>query len=290
MAQRRLGRIGHMTSVVMYGGAALGGVTQSEAETSLQFALEHGVNHFDTAASYGDAELRMGPWVRQVRASIFLATKTDKRTRAEAAAQIRESLRRLQVDYVDLIQIHAVGDTAELDRVTGPGGALEAAIEAQRAGWARDIGITGHGHQAPATHREALRRFPFATILTPLNAHLYANPQYRADFDALLTEAQRQDAAVRVIKTVARGPWPKDTAHAYATWYQPLDQQAEVDRAVHFNLSQPGVVALAGPGDIRLLPLVIDAAERFHAALAPAERQEAMAVASGAYASPFGSW
>jgi aryl-alcohol dehydrogenase-like predicted oxidoreductase len=288
LARRRLGRLGHETSVVLYGGAALSAVSQEEADRSIAFALEHGINHFDTAASYGVSEERLGPWMRRIRDQVFLATKTDKRTRAEAAAQIRESLRRLQVDYVDLIQLHAVGDLAELDRVTGPGGALEACEEALRAGLVRAIGITGHGHQAPATHREALRRYPFATVLTPLNARLYADPRYRADFDALLEEAHRQDVAVRVIKAVARGPWPEGAPHRYATWYEPLDVQAEVDRAVWFALSQPGVVALAGPGDTRLLPLVVDAAERFHG-LDDQARQEAMAAAVGAYASPFGA-
>ena len=289
LEQRRLGRLGHMTSVVMYGAAALGSVSQEDADRSLQYALDHGINHFDTAASYGDAEVRMAPTLARRRADVFLATKTGERTRDGAAAQIRESLRRLGVERIDLIQLHAVGDLQELDKVTGNGGALEAAIEAKEQGLVGAIGITGHGHQAPATHREALRRFPFATILTPLNALLYSHPRYREDFDALVAEAGRQDAAVRVIKAVARGPWPEGSDRRYATWYQPLEQQAEVDRAVWFALSQPGVTAIAGPGDIHLLPKVIDAAERFHG-LDAGGREQAVAVAAGAYASPFGSF
>jgi aryl-alcohol dehydrogenase-like predicted oxidoreductase len=278
-----------MTSVVMYGGAALSDVSQEQADASIRFALDHGINHFDTAASYGHSEERLAPWMPRVRQQIFLATKTGQRGRQEAAAEIRRSLQRLGVDRVDLLQLHAVGDLEELDKVTRRGGALEAAIEAQEQGLVGAVGITGHGHQAPATHREALRRYPFATVLTPLNAVLYANPRYREDFDALMEEARRQDVAVRVIKAVARGPWPEGSARGYATWYQPLDQQAEVDRAVWFALSQPGVTAIAGPGDVRLLPLVVDAAERFHGLDADG-RQEAMAAAAGAYASPFGSF
>ncbi len=289
LEQRRLGRLGHMTSVVMYGGAALGSVTQEDADRSIRFALDHGINHFDTAASYGDAEVRMAPSMARVRGDVFLATKTGERTREAAAAQIRASLRRLGVERVDLLQLHAVGDLQELDKVTRTGGALDAAIEAKEQGLVGAVGITGHGHQAPATHREALRRFPFATILTPLNALLYSNPRYREDFEALVAEARRQDAAVRVIKAVARGPWPEGSDRRYATWYQPLDQQAEVDRAVWFALSQPGVTAIAGPGDIHLLPQVIDAAERFHG-LDARGREEAVAAAAGAYASPFGAF
>ena len=289
LEQRRLGRLGHMTSVVMYGGAALGSVTQEDADRSIRFALDHGINHFDTAASYGDAEVRMAPSMARVRGDVFLATKTGERTREAAAAQIRASLRRLGVERVDLLQLHAVGDLQELDKVTRTGGALDAAIEAKEQGLVGAVGITGHGHQAPATHREALRRFPFATILTPLNALLYSNPRYREDFDALVAEARRQDAAVRVIKAVARGPWPEGSDRRYATWYQPLEQQAEVDRAVWFALSQPGVTAIAGPGDIHLLPKVIDAAERFHG-LDARGREEAAAAAAGAYASPFGAF
>ncbi len=292
MHYRRLGRLGHMTSVVMYGAAALGRVTQEEADRSLAHALEHGVNHFDTAASYGDAEVRMGPTMsglkRERGAEIFLATKTGERTRDAAAAQIRESLRRLQVDRLDLIQLHAVGDLAELDKATGPGGALEAAIEARAEGLVGAIGITGHGHQAPAVHLEALRRFDFDAVLTPYNFVLYANPAYRAAFDALAAECARRDVALRVIKAVARGPWPEGAVRRYATWYQPLDQQGEIDRAVHFALSRREITAIAGPGDIHLLPKVIDAAERFQE-MDGAEVERLMATA-GAYASPFGAW
>ncbi len=292
MTYRRLGRLGHMTSVVMYGAAALGQVTQQEADRSLAHALDHGVNHFDTAASYGEAEVRMGPWMSRLKRErgkeIFLATKTGERTKEKAAAQIRRSLERLQVDRVDLIQLHAVGDLGELDRATGPGGALEAAVEARQEGLVGAIGITGHGHQAPAVHLEALRRFDFDTVLTPYNFVLYAHSEYRRDFDALAAECARRDVALRVIKAVARGPWPEGAQRRYATWYQPLDQQGEIDRAVRFALSRPEITAIAGPGDIHLLPKVIDAAERLREM--DADEAERLMATAGAYASPFGAW
>ena len=179
MEKRRLGRSGHMSSVLIYGGAALSDTDQETADESIALALDAGINHFDVAASYGDAELRYGPWMKDIRDRIFLSTKTEERTKQGAAAEIRSSLERLQVDNVDLLQLHAVNNMAELDKATAPGGALEAAVEAMDQGLVKAVGITGHSHAAPATHREALRRYPFETVLTPLNYLLYSNDNYR---------------------------------------------------------------------------------------------------------------
>jgi Aldo/keto reductase family len=161
--QRRLGRSGHRSSVLIYGAAALAEVDQDTADASVQLALDAGINHFDVAAGYGEAELRLGPWMGRIRDRIFLATKTGLRDRDEAWAQVNHSLERLQTDRLDLIQVHAVGDLEELELVTRPGGSLEAVVRARDEGLAAAVGITGHGHQAPATHLEALRRFPFDT-------------------------------------------------------------------------------------------------------------------------------
>ncbi len=287
MLTRRLGKLGFESSVVMYGGAALSRVTQDEADASIQHALDHGVNHFDTAASYGRSEDLLSPWMPRIRNDIFLATKTGERGREGAKRQIHRSLERLGVSRVDLLQLHAVGTMDELDQVTAADGALEAALEAQREGIVGAIGITGHGHDGPRVHREALRRFPFAAVLTPYNFVLYANAAYRADFDELAAEASRLGVAFRVIKAVARGRWPEGAGHRYATWYEPFDEQAQIDRCVNFALSHPAVAAIAGPGDIGLLPLVISAVERF-APMNEAERDALMATA-GSYASPFGA-
>jgi aryl-alcohol dehydrogenase-like predicted oxidoreductase len=286
--QRRLGRLGHESSVLIYGAAALAEVDQPTADASVQLALDAGINHFDVAASYGDAELRLGPWMPDIRGRIFLATKTELRDRNKAWAQINRSLERLQTDHVDLIQIHAVGDLAELDRVTGAGGSLGAAVRAREEGLAGAVGITGHGHQAPATHLEALARFPFDTVLSPLNWVLGQDPAYLADYQALVAEVRAQDAGLMVIKTVSRRNWPEPEGpveHSYGTWYEPFDDQERIAAAVAWVLSHPEVTGIATPGDVRLLPLVIEAERR----LGEIGLDEAEAVLGRAtdYSSPF---
>jgi aryl-alcohol dehydrogenase-like predicted oxidoreductase len=283
--QRRLGRLGHQSSVLIYGAAALAEVDQDTADASIRLVLDAGINHFDVAASYGDAELRLGPWMPDIRGRICLATKTGLRDRDAAWAQINQSLERLQTDHVDLIQVHAVGDTEELDLVTRPGGSLEAVVRARDEGLAGAVGITGHGHQAPATHLEALRRFPFDTVLTPLNYVLGQDPAYVADYRALVAEIQAQDAGLMIIKAASRRNWPEQAEHRYATWYEPFDDQERIAAAVAWVLSHPEVTGIATPGDVRLLPLVIEAERR----LPGANRVEAEAVLARAsdYSSPF---
>lgn len=263
MLRRTIGRLGYEGSVVMFGAASLGNVTQAEADQSISYALEHGVNHYDTAASYGDAELRMAPIISKVRKDIFLATKTGQRSKKEAKEEIYRSMERMQVDSVDLLQLHAVGTMEELDLCTGQGGALEAAIEAKEEGIVKAIGITGHGHQAPAVHLEALHRYPFETVLVPLNYYMYSLPEYREAIDALMEEAHRQMVSVRVIKAIAKGPWGEGQQRSYATWYEPFDQQEIIDACVHFVLSFPGVAGFASAGDIHLFPLIVNAVERY---------------------------
>jgi aryl-alcohol dehydrogenase-like predicted oxidoreductase len=285
MQRRRLGRLGHMSSVLIYGGAALAAVDQEAADRSVRLALDAGINHFDVAASYGDAELRLGSWMPRIRERIFLATKTELRDRDQAWAQINRSLDRLRTDHVDLIQIHAVGDLAELDRVTGPGGSLEAAKRARDEGLAGAVGITGHGHQAPATHREALRRFGFDTVLTPWNPVLGRDPAYRSDYQALVAEVQAQDVGLMVIKAVARRNWPEAAERRYATWYEPFDDQERITAAVAWALSHQEVTGIATPGDVHLLPPVIEAEKRLGQTSAD-EAEDVLAGAAG-YSSPF---
>jgi aryl-alcohol dehydrogenase-like predicted oxidoreductase len=283
--QRRLGRIGHMSSVLVYGAAGLAAVDQATADRSVQLALDAGINHFDVAASYGEAELRLGPWMARLRDRVFLATKAERRDRDGAWAQINQSLERLQTDHVDLIQIHAVGDLADLDRVTGPGGSLEAAARARDEGLAGAIGITGHGHQAPATHREALRRFEFDTVLTPLNYVLSHDLAYRSDYEGLVADVQSRDVALMVIKAVSRRNWPPAAEHRFATWYEPFDDQEQITAAVVWTLSHQEVTAIATPGDVRLLPLVIEAEKRV-GQTSIGEAEEVLSRATG-YSSPF---
>jgi aryl-alcohol dehydrogenase-like predicted oxidoreductase len=283
--QRRLGRLGHQSSVLIYGAAALAEVDQDTADASIQLALDAGINHFDVAASYGDAELRLGPWMGRIRDRIFLATKTGLRDRDQAWTQINQSLERLQTDHLDLIQIHSVGDVEELDLVTRPGGSLEAVVRARQEGLAGAIGITGHGEKAPATHLEALGRFPFDTVLTPLNPVLARDPAYLTDYQALVAEAQAQDVGLMIIKTVARRNWPDPDGHRYSTWYEPFDDQERITAAVSWVLSHPEVTGIATPGDVHLLPLLIEA-ERRLTETTPAEAEELLARAD-AYSSPF---
>jgi aryl-alcohol dehydrogenase-like predicted oxidoreductase len=282
---RRLGRTGHQSSVLIYGAAALAEVDQDVADQSIQLALDAGINHLDVAAGYGDAELRLGPWMPRIRDRVFLATKTDVRDADGAWAQINHSLERLRTDRVDLIQIHAVGDRDDLDRATGAGGVLDAVVRARDEGLAGAIGITGHGHQAPATHLEALRRFPFDTVLSPLNYVLSRDPDYLHDYQALVAEVGAQDAGLMIIKSASRRNWPDGAAHQYTTWYEPFDDQERVSAAVAWVLSHPEVTGIATPGDVHLLPLVIEA-ERQAGALTAAGAEQVLARAP-AYSSPF---
>jgi predicted aldo/keto reductase-like oxidoreductase len=285
MIVRSMKRLGFDSSVVMFGGAKLGQASQEEADQSIAFAIEQGINHFDMAASYGDSEIRLGPWMGRIRQQIFLATKTGERTAPKAKDEIYRSLERLQVDHVDLIQLHAVGSIAELDLCTGKGGALEALLEAKAEGIVKAIGITGHGHDAPAVHWEALQRFPFDTVLTPFNYHLYSMPQYREDFDRLAEEAGRQSVALRVIKAIAKGPWELGQAKNYTTWYEPFSEQKIIDACVHYVLFRQDITGFASAGDMSLLPRIVDAVSRF-GEMDQAEVQHILSQIPD-YASPF---
>jgi aryl-alcohol dehydrogenase-like predicted oxidoreductase len=286
MQQRRLGRLGHMSSVIIYGAAALSAVDQDVADRSVQLALDAGINHFDVAASYGDAELRLGPWMPQIRERIFLATKTEQRDFDSSWRQINRSLERLRTDHVDLIQVHAVGDLAELDRVTASDGSLRAVVRAREEGLARAVGITGHGHAAPATHLEALRRFPFDTVLTPLNYVLGQDPLYLADYQALVSEARAQDVGLMIIKVASRRNWPDSGAEKpYTTWYEPFDDPERITAAVVWVLSREEVTGIATPGDVRLLPHVIQAEEQV-GRMPVVDAEEVLSRATD-YSSPF---
>ena len=259
MEHRRLGRLGSENSVLIFGGAALAEATEEDSDMAIAQALDAGVNHFDTAADYGDSELQYGRWMPEIRNRIFLSTKTGLREKDAAKRQIEDSLERLRVDNVDLLQLHSVGGIEDLDRATGPGGSLEAAVEAKEEGLIGAIGITGHGNEAPATHLEALRRYPFETVLTPWNYILSTDEGYRADYEALVEEVRRQDAGLMIIKTISRRNWPEGGAdgHRYTTWYEPFDQQEYIDAAVSWVLSHEEVTGLAMAGDVTIVPMIL---------------------------------
>jgi aryl-alcohol dehydrogenase-like predicted oxidoreductase len=259
--KRPFGRTGHLSTVTLFGAAALSRATQAEADGVLDVLLEYGVNHIDVAARYGDAELRIAPWMARHRRDFFLATKTGKRLYQDARDEIHRSLDRLQVDSIDLIQLHALFHPDDWDLTMGPGGALEAAIEAREQGLVRFIGVTGHGWTIAAMHKRSLERFDFDSILLPYNYVMYQNERYREDFDAVLQLCQERQVAVQTIKAIARGPWAT-TAKMRNTWYQPLEEQADIDRAVHWVIGRPGIF-LNTAADIHLLPKILEAASRY---------------------------
>jgi aryl-alcohol dehydrogenase-like predicted oxidoreductase len=266
------GRTGHQSTRAIFGAAALGDVTQDDADRTMELLLRHGVNHIDTAASYGESEVRLGPWMERHRGDFFLATKTGERTSQAAYDQIRRSLERLRVDQVDLIQLHNLVDPEEWEIALGPGGALEAAVRAREEGLVRFIGVTGHGLTVAAMHARSLDRFEFDSVLLQYNYPMMQNPTYAADFEALLARCQERNVAVQTIKSITRAPWG-DRPQTAATWYEPLRDPVAIDRAVWWVLGRPGVF-LNTVGDIEILPLVLDAASRFQERPTDAEMQE----------------
>jgi len=283
MEKRRLGRIGHETSVLVYGAAALGDVTQETADASLAQALDAGINHLDTAASYGEAELRMGPTVERVRDQVFLATKSTERRAEDAWRELNRSLELLHTDHIDLWQIHGVCDMDELDKVFAPGGAIEAFVRAKEEGIVSWVGITGHTEQAPVVHAEALRRHDFDSVLTPVNYHLYtADATFRANFDTLYGMIQDRDVALRTIKAIARRPWTGD--RQLATWYEPFTEPEDIRAAISWVLGTFQYIAgLATAGETTLLDKAI-AAEANRMELAEASAHLAL---SGDYTTIF---
>lgn len=261
--QAMFGRTGHLSTRAIFGAAALWSVDQAVADRTLAVLLEFGVNHIDTAASYGDSELRLGPWMARHRQDFFLATKVEERTKARAWESIRRSLALLRVEQVDLLQLHNVSSAEIWETVMGGDGALEAVLEAQRQGLTRFIGITGHGAQAAALHLRALARVDFDSVLLPYNYPMMQNRQYAADFETLVNICQERNVAVQAIKAITRGPWDGQR-QTRTTWYQPLEDQADIDQAVHWLLHRPGLF-LNTAGDVDLLPRILAAAGRFSA-------------------------
>jgi len=255
------GRTGHMSTRTIFGAAALSRVTQGVADRTLEVLLRHGVNHIDVAASYGDAELRIRPWLEREPGRFFVATKTDARKSKEARDELHRSLERLGVDHVDLWQLHNLADPIEWDIALGPGGVIEAAVEARDQSLVRFIGVTGHGAQIAANHRRSLERFDFDSVLLPYNFVTMRLPYYAENFEALARTCAERNVAVQTIKSIALRPW-RGRDHTRGTWYEPLESQADIDLAVWWVLGRPGLF-LNTAGDVDLLPLVLDAAARF---------------------------
>jgi aryl-alcohol dehydrogenase-like predicted oxidoreductase len=265
------GRTGHQSTRVIFGGAALANVSQDVADRTLDVLLEHGVNHLDVAASYGDAELRVRPWLREHPGHFFLATKTGARTARSAREELDRSLDRLGVDHVDLWQLHSLADPIEWDTALSPGGAIEAAVEAREQGLVRWIGITGHGTQIAANIRRSLGRFDFDSVLLPCNYLTMRLPYYAENFEALVDICLERQVAVQTIKSIALRPW-LGRPRTNSTWYEPLQEQADIDLAVWWVLARAGIF-LNSVGDVELLPKVLDAATRFQRAPSDADME-----------------
>ena len=275
IATLAFGRTGHESTRTIFGAAALARVTQDEADRTLDLLERHGVNHIDVAASYGDAELRLAPWLTTHRDRIFLATKTGERTYDAATRQIHLSLQRMGVEWIDLIQLHSLADPIEWDIALSPRGALEACVEAREQGLVRYIGVTGHGTQIAATHLRSLERFDFDSVLLPYSYVMMQDPHYAAMFERVVAACAQRNVAVQTIKSIARRPW-WGREHTHTTWYEPLVDQRDIDLAVHWVLSRPGIF-LNTVGDVALLPKVLDAAGRFTSAPGAAAMREAAA-------------
>ncbi|HEY1421070.1 MAG TPA: aldo/keto reductase [Candidatus Dormibacteraeota bacterium] len=261
IAQAQFGRTGHMSSRILFGAAALGSVSQKVADQTLDLLLRYGVNHIDTASSYGDSELRIAPWLQRDRKHFFVATKGDKRDEKGAREELHRSLDRLGVDHFDLWQLHSLADPIEWDQALSPGGAIDAALRAREEGLIRWIGVTGHGAQIAATHRRSLERFDFDAVLLPYNFITMQSPYYRENFDALVHACEQRNVAVQTIKSIALRPW-MGRVHTRTTWYEPLAETGDIDLAVWWAMGRDHIF-LNSAGDVALLPLVLDAASRF---------------------------
>ena len=261
METRRFGRTGHRSTVAIFGAAAFWEISQEDADKVMEQIIEAGVNHIDVAPGYQQAEMRIGPWMPRERGRFFLGCKTQDRTREGAWKEMQTSLERLQTDSFDLYQFHAVTTMEDLDAITSKGGALEAFVQARDQGLTRFIGITGHGVNAPQIYLEALRRFDFDSILFPLNFVQMRNPEYRRYAEELIATCKAKDVGTMVIKTITKAPWG-ERPHTATTWYEPFDRMDEIQKGVNFALSYD-VTGLCTVGDVRILPMVLQACENF---------------------------
>ena len=261
METRRFGRTGHMSTVAIFGAAAFYQISQEDADKVMEMIIEAGVNHIDVAPGYGQAEIRIGPWMPRERGRFFLGCKTMERTKEGAWNEMQVSLQRLQTETFDLYQCHAITTMEELDAITMKGGAVEAIVKAREEGLTKYIGITGHGARAPQIYLEALRRFDFDSVLFPLNFVQMANPEYRKYAEELVAACKARDVGTMIIKSITKGPWG-EKQHTATTWYEPFHNMDEIQKGVNFALSYD-VTGICTAGDTRVLPLVLEACENF---------------------------
>ena len=261
MEKRRFGRTGHQSTIAIFGAAAFWEIEQKEADRVMEMVIEAGINHIDIAPSYGQAELRVGPWMKTERKRFFLGCKTMERTKDGALREMQESLKRLHTVTFDLYQCHAITTMDELDAIFAKGGAMEAMVEAREQGLTKYIGITGHGVDSPKIYLEALRRFDFDSVLFPMNFVQLAMPEFRQAAEELVSVCKAKDVGTMIIKSITKGPWGEKPKTA-TTWYEPFDKMDEIQRGINFVLSHD-VTGVCTAGDIRILPMVIQACQNF---------------------------
>jgi len=255
------GNTGHLSTRAIFGSVCLSRAGQDAADEVLDMLLEYGINHIDTAPSYGDAELRVGSWMKRYREQFFLATKTDKLTYHDAREQFQRSLERLRVERVELLQLHNLTDVVRREFALGPGGALEYLVEARDQGLTRHIGITGHGILTPKMHYQSLLRFNFDTVLLPCNYLLMQNPKYCADFNQLISYCKEHNIAVQTIKAAARGLYGAKS-RSHNTWYEPLSDSDAISKSVQWVLGMPSLFLIT-TGDMQVLPSILAAVSDF---------------------------
>jgi len=252
------GATGHQSSRVIFGAAALGAMSQDRADATIELVRAHGVNHFDTAASYGESELRLAPWLVDHRSEVFLATKTGERDGDAARAELERSLERLGVDHVDLIQLHNLVEPDQWQTAHGPNGVVEAMAQARDEGLVSHIGVTGHGTRIAGMHLRSLAEFDFASVLLPWNPTMLADPAYRDDALELLAVCADKQVAVQTIKAIAARRWPSDYEGPRYSWYEPLEDADAIGRAVRWVLAEPALF-LNTTSDARKLLNIFDA-------------------------------
>jgi aryl-alcohol dehydrogenase-like predicted oxidoreductase len=266
------GRTGHESTRAIFGAAAFWDTPQKDADATMDLILQYGINHVDAAASYGQAEQVLGDWIRRHGKPFFLATKTGQRAKQAAYDQIRRSLELLHVDQLDMIQIHALHEEPDWTIAFAPGGVVEAVLQAREEGLARFIGVTGHGVPVPEFHLRSLEKFDFDAALLPYNYVMMQNPRYAENFNKVLAVCKQRNIAVQTIKGAARSPW-NDMQPDRATWYRPLEAQADIDLAVHWVFGEPQAF-LNTAGDIHILPQILDAARRYVARPSDSQMRE----------------
>lgn len=264
IATMPFGNTGHTSTRIIFGAAAIGAMQQPKADQVLETLLEFGINHIDVAAMYGDAELRLAPILRERRDEFFLATKTRDRSRQAAAESIDASLARMEVDQIDLIQLHNLTQDDWWEEAMAPGGALEALVEARDSGKVRFLGVTGHGTRVPKLHLRSLERFSFDSVLLPYNYTMMQNPQYARDFRELVTVCKERGVAVQTIKSIARRRWRDGDESKKFSWYEPIKEPEAIERAINWALHEPGVFVNTS-SDATLLRIALEAASNFEA-------------------------